>query len=314
MNIRQKVLLTGATGFIGRVLSVALLAKGWKLVILGRRPEANFRKEFTLPCEYFQWAEPSASPPPVEALNIDAVINLMGEPIADRRWTEGQKTKLRDSRILSTRNLVSALRAHNPNLKSFVSSSAIGYYGDSGDQPLSENSPPARNFLGQLCEEWELEAQKAPGRCVQIRTGIVLASQGGALAKMAPLFKNGLGGQLSTGRQWMSWIHISDLVSIFMEALENPKIRGPLNAVAPTPVTNKEFTETLAKQFKVKAFFNVPKLVLKLTMGEMAQILLVSQRVKPQALMALGFKFKFTTLKETLLNLYDRTYRVPSSF
>ncbi len=301
---KKGILITGASGLIGSELSLALLNKGWSLVILGRRPEESFRNEFTLPCEYFQWADPAYSAPPEAALNVDCALNLMGEPIAGRRWSNEQKGRLRGSRILSTRNLVDALKKYNPTLKTFVSSSAIGYYGEGGDTILTESSPASKDFLGSLCKDWELEAQKAPGRTVIIRTGIVLSNDGGALAKMLPVFERGLGGRLSSGNQWMSWIHIKDLVNIVLRAIEDPSFQGPYNAVTPEPLTNNDFTNALAQRLKVAVFLRAPKFALELAMGEMAQILLCSQRVKPEALESHKFDFQFQTLESALQNLF----------
>lgn len=293
---KKRILITGATGFIGTELSLALLSKGWDLVILGRSSEDSFRNHFSLPCEYFQWADPAHSMPPEAALKADCVLNLMGEPIANSRWTKKQKVRLRESRISSTKNLVFSLKKFNPSLKTFISSSAIGYYGEGGDRILSEGSPASNDFLGSLCEDWEFEAKQAPGRCVLIRTGIVLSNNGGALTKMLPLFERGLGGRLSHGNQWMSWIHISDLINIFLNAIEDTGFNGAYNAVAPEPVTNNNFTAELVKQLKVSVFSPVPKFALSLAMGEMAQILLCSQRVKPEALESQVFSFRFRTL------------------
>lgn len=300
----KRILITGATGLVGTELSLALLQKGCKVAILGRSPEPTFRKHFTLPCEYYPWVDPAHTPPPEAALQVDCVLNLMGEPIAGRRWTAEQKAKLRESRVSTTRNLVEALRKHQPKLGTFISSSAIGYYGDSGSHVLSEDSPASGDFLGSLCRDWEQEAQRAPARTVTIRTGIVLSLDGGALTKMLPIFERGWGGRLSTGHQWMSWIHIDDLVSIFLRAIEDTSFRGPYNAVAPSPVTNGEFTRSLAKHLKVRTFLPVPKLAVTLAMGEMSQLLLCSQRVTPAALASQSFNFEFRTLDDALKNLF----------
>ncbi len=304
-SAKKRILITGASGLIGSELSLALLLKNWELVILGRSSEKSFKTNFTLPCEYYQWADSTHSEPPKSALKVDCVLNLMGEPIANRRWTENQKVKLRDSRILSTKNLVDALKKYNPSLKSFVSSSAIGIYGEGGNKFLSENSPGSNDFLGTLCSDWEFEALKAPGRTVIIRTGIVLSNSGGALEKMRPVFEKSLGGRLSNGKHWMSWIHIEDLINIYLAAIENPTYHGAYNAVAPEPVTNTEFTYSLAQHLKVRVFLPVPKFILKLGMGEMAQMLLCSQRVKPEALESQKFNFKFQRLESALKNLYS---------
>lgn len=303
MSPTKKILLTGATGLIGKELCDALLTKGWSLNLLGRSSESNFRKKYLLPCEYFQWLDPIHTSPPEAALQVDAVIHLMGEPIADKRWTPAQKQLIRSSRVDSTLQLVQALQKHNPELKTFISSSAIGYYGETGELPRDETSLAANDFLGKICRDWEAASSEAPGRCVQIRIGVVLAQKGGALAKMLPAFKLNLGAVLGTGKQWMSWIHIDDLIQIFLVALENPALMGPINAVAPTPVTNADFTKALASSLNAKAFLKAPGIVLKLALGEMAGLLLTSQRVRPAVLERLGFKFQFPVLSQALDNL-----------
>lgn len=302
----KKILLTGATGLIGNALCQRLISEGFNLVILGRGSKDKFRQRFNLPCEYFEWSDPIHSAPPSEALDVDFVIHLMGEPIAGIRWTKAKKKELWDSRVLSTRNLVTELNKCNSKLQTFVSASAIGFYGDRSDEILSESSPAATDFLGQVCQAWEEEAKKINCRSVQLRQGLVLSEKGGALAKMRPVFEKGLGGPIAGGRGWMSWIHIEDLIGIFSEAITNPDLEGPVNAVAPNPVTNNEFTQELAKALKVKAPFPVPAMVLKLLLGEMSQIVLGSQRVIPHCLNQIGFKFKYVHLTAALDELISQ--------
>lgn len=305
LNEPNRILITGASGLIGQALSLALIKKGWQVVILGRGSEEHFRSSFTLPCEYHQWAEPARYAPPEASLNVQCVVNLMGESIANGRWSQEQKRKLRDSRILSTKNLVNALKKYNPTLKTFVSSSATGYYGEAGDNVLSEKNHASNDFLGTLCKDWEAEAQKAPGRCVQIRTGVVLSIDGGALSKMLPIFENGLGSRLASGSQWMSWIHIEDLVNVYLSAIENDEFEGAYNAVSPEPVTNSDFTKSLAKELKVGVFIPVPKIALQLALGEMSQILLSSQKVIPKALESQKFTFKYRSLELALKEIFN---------
>lgn len=297
--MRQKrILVTGATGLVGRALSRELI-KDTQLVVVGRSSEPQFREKFPLPCQYFQWSDPERTPPPRDALDVDGVVNLMGESLTGR-WTENRKKLFYTSRILTTRQLVSALGEHTKDLQVFVSASAIGIYGSRGDEILTEKSLPSDDFLGKLCQDWEAAAALAPGRVVCPRIGMVLSKEGGALEKLVPLFKMGMGGRLSSGKQWMSWIEINDLMRILIEALRNQNLRGPLNATAPEPVTNSIFTEHLAKSLGTHPFFPVPKLALKLALGEMADVVLSSQRVKPDILEKINFKFQFPDLKSAL--------------
>ncbi|MBK8204242.1 MAG: TIGR01777 family protein [Bdellovibrionales bacterium] len=305
MKNGKRILITGATGLVGVEVSKALIAKGYDLVILGRRQEKEFRQSFTLPCEYYVWNDSSLSLPPKEALSVDYAINLMGESIAKGRWTKSQMKRIWDSRIPATKNLVTALNQHAPHLSAFISASAIGYYGDRGNEILSESTGPADDFMARLCVDWEEASREIKSRCVQIRIGLVMSHQGGALAKMAPLFENNLGTTISDGRHWISWIHIDDLVKVILFTLINEKARGSINAVSPNPVTNAEFTKELARALKAKALLKAPSFALKLALGEMAKVVLSSQKVTPSALTSLGFVFKFPEIVDALQNLYS---------
>lgn len=296
----KRILVTGATGLVGRALSARLVEEGARLVVAGRKPEAKFRTEFSLPCEYHLWAHPMREPPPRAAFEVAAVVHLMGEPVAARRWTNTQKRTILESRTLSTRLLAAALRAQNPHLETFVSASAIGFYGDAGESELTEASPPGNDFLARVCREWEREATTAPGRVVFMRTGMVLARDGGALAKLLPLFRAGLGGRLGSGRQWVSWIHIDDLVAAYLAALTHPELRGPVNAVAPAPLRNHEFTAELARVVGRPAFLPAPAWALRLALGELSGMLLGGQKVAPMALKEEGFFFRYPTLAAAL--------------
>ncbi|MBK7843320.1 MAG: TIGR01777 family protein [Bdellovibrionales bacterium] len=305
MKIGKRVLITGATGLVGVELSKALIAAGYDLVILGRRQEMEFRQSFTLPCEYHVWNDSSLTLPPKEALNVDYAINLMGESIAKGRWTKSQMKRIWDSRVPSTKNLVTALNQHTPHLSAFISASAIGFYGDRGDEILSESTGPADDFMARLCVDWEAASRKIQSRCVQIRIGLVLSNRGGALAQLAPLFENNLGTTISDGQHWLSWIHIDDLVNIILFALINEEARGPINAVSPNPVTNAEFTKELARALKTKALFKAPSFALKLVLGEMAKVILSSQKLTPSVLTSFGFTFEFPEIADALQNLYS---------
>ena len=234
---------------------------------------------------------------------FDAVIHLAGESIIGR-WTAVKKEKIRESRIAGTSNLAQALANANVKPRVFISSSAIGYYGNRGDEILKEESPAGTGFLPEVCREWEVAteaAAKAGIRTVQIRTGIVLSRAGGALAKMLTPFKLGLGGIVGSGLQWMSWIDVRDMVGAIQHIVKTDQLRGPVNLVAPTPVRNAEFTKTLASVLSRPAFFPMPAFVVKLVFGEMGEtVLLGSQRVEPRQLVASGYPFQFRDLQGSL--------------
>jgi len=263
-NEIKRVLVTGATGHIGYNICMAILESKIELIVLGRQNESNFRQGFSLPCKYFQWKKPSENLPPLQAMDVDAVIHLMGEPLDGRRWTEQRKLELHSSRINSTINMVNAIEGAVGRIKILVTASAIGIYGDGGDNTLTERSKISDGFLAKLCQDWEQEAKKSSCRNVQLRFGIVLANDSRALKKMLPIFENGFGGPLSSGNQWMSWVHIEDVVGITMKTLHDPKLAGQINIVSPNPVRNREFTKLLASALKVKAILPVPKIALRL--------------------------------------------------
>jgi uncharacterized protein (TIGR01777 family) len=292
----MNITLTGASGFIGQALVARLRAEGHTLRALGRRTVPG------LPTTLWD----GLAPAPAEALaGADAIVHLAGEPVA-QRWDAAVKRRIRDSRVISTRQLVSALGQLAPRPAVLVCASAIGYYGSRGDERLSETSPPGHGFLEDVCVEWEREADAAAAlglRVVKIRIGIVLGAQGGALRQMLPPFRLGLGGPLGGGRQWMSWIHLDDLVELFRFALERPDVSGALNGTAPHPVTNSEFTRELARAVRRPALFPVPALALRLLYGEMARILLASQRVLPEAALGAGFGFRYPELRPALAQI-----------
>jgi uncharacterized protein (TIGR01777 family) len=302
----MRALVTGGTGFVGR----RLLAKLDRPVVLSRNAEKAARQLETFQVRAFSW-EPSSGPPPAAAFEgIDTVFHLAGDPVADGRWSEKKKAQIRDSRVVGTRNLVAALRGLSTKPKTLVSASAVGYYGSRGDEELEERSPPGHDFLAEVCVGWEHEAVAAREfgvRVVPIRTGIVLGEKGGALAKMLPPFYLGLGGPLGSGEQYMSWIHIDDLVELLLFAAREGGIGGPLNGAAPHPVTNREFTKTLGRVLGRPTFMPpVPPLALKTLVGEFAEVLLASQRAQPRAALAAGFAFRFSDLGPALRNVLHR--------
>ncbi len=295
----MKLVVTGATGLVGGALCQNLIQAGHQVVALARNPEKARAKLPTV--EVAAW-DATSGHPPVEALEgSDAVVHLAGEAIAAGRWTSQRKRMIRESRVAGTRNLVEGLsHCQNPP-KVLVSSSAIGYYGTHGDEFLEETSQPGNDFLAELCQQWESEAKRATDsgvRVVLVRSGLILAREGGALPRMLPPFRMGVGGPLASGKQWMSWIHIRDELEAIRYAIENDEMEGPLNLTAPNPVTNEEFSRTLARVLRRPAFFRVPGFVLRLLFGEMAETLLLKgQRVLPKKLEQSGYQFRFSDLR-----------------
>jgi len=302
----MKILISGATGLIGRALCHVFNEDGHTIVGVSR----SSRKPSGLNVgEMYQW-DSQAGPPPEAALDqVDAVINLAGEPIAAKRWSDQQKKSIRDSRIVTTRNLVEGMRRAKRKPEVFVSSSAVGYYGNRGDDRLEETSPPGRGFMSEVCQEWEREAARASElgiRVVFVRTGVVLSADGGALEKMLPPFKMGAGGRLGSGKQWFPWIHIDDIVGIFRHSIVNAKATGPINGAAPQPATNAEFTRELGHALHRPAFLPVPEIALRILMGEMADVLFDSQRVIPAAALASGYEFRYPQLGPALADVLSR--------
>jgi uncharacterized protein (TIGR01777 family) len=299
----MRILITGATGLIGRRLCQLLLDDGHRVIGLSRAPEKAPRAPVT---EMRQWDAMSGPPTDDVLAGVAAVIHLAGEPIAAHRWSDEQKRRIRDSRVISTRNLVNGLRAMAEKPAVFISSSAVGFYGDRGDEQLDEQSPAGRGFMPEVCKAWEQEAEPAAAagiRVVLVRTGVVLSREGGALEKMMMPFKLGLGGKLGHGRQWFPWIHLDDIVGIYRYALANQTIQGPINGTAPAPVTNAEFTRQFAEVLHRPAFVPVPEFGLRAALGEMADMLLAGQRVFPNAMITAGYRFHFATLAAALADL-----------
>ncbi len=302
----KKITIAGGTGFIGSYVAELLHKDGYQILISSRSPEkvSPRLKKF----EIFKW-NPDVQEYPIEILQrSDVVLNFIGETIS-QRWTQKVKERLRNSRINSTRNIVNAFSRVNTTGKVFISASAVGIYGNRGEKILSEESTVGDDFLAKLCIDWENEAKKAEDfgvRVVILRIGIVLGKGGGFLARLTPLFKLGLGGKISDGKAWLSWIHIDDIARIVKFAIEKENVRGIYNAVSPNPVTNEEFTKTFAKVLKRPAFFTVPKFGLKLLFGsELTDIALTaSQRVKPERLMNAGFKFNYEDIESALRSLF----------
>jgi uncharacterized protein (TIGR01777 family) len=291
---QMRTLVTGATGLIGRALIDHLIGRLDSAVVLTREPD---RAKGKLPKVAAHAWSPEAGPPPTRAFDgVDVVFNLAGEPVAEGRWTTDKKRRIRDSRVLGTRNLVAGLAAlEEKRPRVLVSASAVGYYGDRGDEEFVETSASGSGFLAEVCAAWEHEALAAQAlgiRVVCARIGIVLAQGGGALAKMLTAFRLGVGGKLGDGRQWMPWIHLDDVAGILLHASQDARIQGAINAVGPRPVTNADFTRALGKAVHRPAFLTVPKIALRLAFGELGQILTDSQRVLPRVAEQTGYAFK----------------------
>ncbi len=293
-------LITGATGFIGQKVVRELLSAGNEVNYLGRRrsPFLDSRAAF------HRWE--SGELPPLDSVpTVDAIIHLAGEPIA-QRWNDDVRRRIGESRIDATRKLVSAISVlkHKPSV--LVSASAVGYYGDRGDEILTEENSPGNDFLAQGCVDWEREALRARElglRVVLIRIATVLGREGGALLKMLTPFRLGVGGKFGSGRQWQPWMHVDDLVRLLIFAAGNAHVTGPLNGSAPEPITNADFTKAMATAVHRPAIFPVPKFALKLTLGDVAEFVFKSQRVIPDLTQRSGFVFRYPEIGPALASL-----------
>jgi uncharacterized protein (TIGR01777 family) len=305
----MRVFVTGGTGLVGTRLVHKLQQRNDQVVLLTRRA-STAREKFGGGVEIAE-GDPMQPGAWMEALaGCEGVIHLAGENIFNRRWNADFKQLLFDSRIKSTANVVAAL-ARNPRRadgspKVLVNASAIGWYGAHGDEELTEESPPASDFLAQLCVEWEKaahQAEKDGVRVALVRVGIVLDREGGALAKMLTPFKWFVGGKVSNGRQYMSWIHHEDMVGLFLLGLDSVEAIGPLNGTAPNPVTNKQFSKALGRALHRPACFPTPRFMLRLALGEVADVIATGQRVLPKRPQALGYQFRFPTIDEALADI-----------
>lgn len=297
----MKILITGATGLIGKELGKLLVAKGHEIVVVSRSKEKAL-KELPFLCEVIEGDLVKGSINISEP--IEGVFHLLGESVAGNRWNEAVKRQILESRVQGTKNLIASLK-QEPSF--FISASAIGFYGDQPGLELTELSPPDESFLSQVCQAWEesvLQLHQRFSRTLiaTVRIGLVLSPKGGALEKMLLPFKLGLGGPLGSGKHIMSWIHIQDLVSIFVYIMEK-NLRGVFNGVAPKAVTNKEFSKTLAHTLNRPLGPSVPQWVLKLSFGEIANVLLADQKVSSQKIQNAGFQFQFTDLDQALEDL-----------
>ena len=302
----MKVVVTGATGFVGRPLVRALIARGHQVTAWTRSP-GRARIDLPALCDVEAW-DPHAPTDPAKLRGVDAILHLAGESVAGGRWTKQRKDEILASRVDSSRSIVDALQALSANERprALIAASAIGYYGDRGDEVLTERATPGEGFLADVCRAWEGEVARADAlgvRTVSVRVGIVLGRGGGALESMLPPFRLGGGGRIGSGRQWMSWIHLDDLVSLFVHALESGQLSGVVNGVAPDPVTNARFTQELGRVLGRPTIVPVPAFALRIALGEMSKILLASQRVSPDRTLASGFAFRWTELGPALESL-----------
>ncbi|MFH0736468.1 MAG: TIGR01777 family oxidoreductase [bacterium] len=298
MIINKLIAVAGATGFIGRHLVNAFLNRGDKVIIISRDVKKgelifpNVKDVITYNSHY------------IGVLNkCHTIINLAGAEILKQRWTESYKNIIINSRINSTKQLIDLISKLDKKPECFINASAIGYYGSSQDITFTEDNPAGTDFLAQVCRKWEKEAEKVLTqniRQVSVRIGIVLDKNGGALKKMLLPFYLFIGGPIANGKQWFSWIHIKDLIDIFLHAVDNQNITGSINASAPNPVTNKQFAQSLGKVLNRPSFFAVPKFALQLLYGEGANTLTIGNRVIPQKALTTGYKFLFPTLEEAL--------------
>ena len=306
--MNSKVLVSGASGLIGSALLTSLRASGWTVVRLVRGQAAAKSAAKASENGQISW-NPEAEIPPETVSGFDAVIHLAGESIFGR-WTDAKKAKIIKSRVAGTLNLAKSLAQAEEKPKVFICGSAIGYYGNRGDELLREESAPGAGFLAQVCQEWEeatTPAVQADIRTVHIRTGVVLSTRGGALGAMLTPFKLGVGGRIADGQQWISWIDLQDMVGAIFHILKNDLLQGPVNMVAPKPVTNTEFTKTLASVLSRPAILPIPAFAVKAVFGEMGEeLLLASQKVEPGKLISSGYPFRFRDLRASLQAILDR--------
>ncbi len=294
----MKILITGSTGLLGQALQRSFAEKGYEMLLASRKESTDDK--------HVQWSIEGGFTNPEKLEGIDVVVHLAGENVSGLRWTDEKKKAIHDSRVLGTRNVVDAISKLKHRPKTFIASSAIGFYGERGDEECTESSAVGDNFLAGVCREWESESRRAEDagiRTVLLRTGIVLSKDGGALATMLTPFKLGVGGVVGSGKQWMSWISLEDEIAIINFAIENESLRGAVNAVGPNPATNEEFTKTLGEVLYRPTFIPLPEFAVSMIFGEMGDaLLLASTKVLPKRLEDAGFEFKYPNLKKAIEN------------
>jgi len=296
----MKILITGGTGFVGTQLTSRLLREGHEISVLTRLQKGT---ESRVPSVSYLQSDPTQRGNWQSAINDhDVIINLAGASIFSR-WTEETKRAIRESRILTTRNLVEGIDPKRAKSMTLFSTSAVGYYGFHGDEELVEDSPPGNDFLARMAVEWEAEALKAGekgSRVVITRFGIVLGKEGGALSQMIPLFRKFIGGPIGSGRQWFSWVHVGDLTEAFVFLIGRPEISGPVNLCSPNPVRNRDFAKALGKILKRPSFIPAPGFMVKLVLGEFGSVILEGQRVVPRRLLKNGFVFRYPEIEKAI--------------
>jgi uncharacterized protein (TIGR01777 family) len=299
----MKILITGGTGFVGTQLSSRLIQDGNEITILTRSLKSA--KGASPGISYLE-GDPTKKGPWQEAIkNHDGIINLAGASIFSK-WTDEHKKAIRESRVNTTRNIVEGIPSHPSKKMTFLSTSAVGYYGFSGDEELVEDSPPGNDFLARIAAEWEGEALKAKEKGVRVvmtRFGIVLGEKGGALGQMIPLFKKYIGGPIGSGKQWFSWVHIKDLAEAFVFLTRHPEISGPVNVCSPNPVRNKDLAKALGKTLHKPSFMPAPGFMVKLVLGEFGSVILEGQRVIPRRLLENGFVFQYPDIEKALQSI-----------
>ncbi len=291
----MKVAISGASGLIGTALRSSLTSDGHDVLALTRQASLPPLQTITWDVDHGRFDASGLE-------GVDAVIHLAGEPVA-KRWNQARKKAIRQSRVGGTKLLVEGLKSLKNPPKLLLSASAVGFYGDGGDTELDESSPPGEGFLPEVCQEWEKRTMEALGlgiRAVCMRTGIVLSTKGGALGQMLLPFRLGVGGPLGSGKQWMPWIHIDDIVGAFRYVMANDDLVGAVNGTSPNPATNADFSKALGRALHRPAFLPTPAFGLKILFGEMAQILLESQRALPKKLLFAGYEFKYPDLSDAL--------------
>lgn len=309
MTEKKRVIVTGATGLIGKRLCSQLKTSGYDVVVFTRNPE-QARKIVPEGKKYITWSPTDESDRWIGAIHgAYGVVHLAGALIVGKRWSPGYKMEIRDSRIIGTRGLVKAMLESSEKPAVFVSGSAVGYYGFRDDTPLDEQAPPGDDFLARVCVEWEQEgakAEEADIRTVLLRTGVVLDAREGALPQMMLPFRFFTGGPILPGTQWFSWIHVDDEVGLILKALEDDQVSGVLNATAPEPQTNRDFSATLGKVMGRPSWLPVPSFVLKLLFGEMGDMLTEGQRVIPRKAQDTGYQFKYPSSEQALRHLLGK--------
>jgi uncharacterized protein (TIGR01777 family) len=292
----MKVLITGSTGLLGTELQRSFTEKGYELLLASRNEPQDD--------QHIQWSIEDGFAGPEKLEGVDVVVHLAGENVSGLRWTDEKKKAIHESRVLGTRNVVNAISKLKQKPKVFIAASAIGFYGERGDEECTESSAAGDNFLAGVCSEWEAESRRAEDagiRTVLLRTGIVLSKDGGALATMLTPFKLGVGGVVGSGKQWMSWISMDDEIAVINFAIENQNLRGAVNAVSPNPVTNHDFTKTLGDVLYRPTFLPLPEFAVSMIFGEMGDaLLLASTKVLPKRLEDAGFEFKYPDLRPAI--------------